>query len=116
MTCKELGVKKVVLTSSMAAIYATYGTLPDDHVYDEHTWSPRGLLREKANWYSLSKTLAEELAWSMSREQDSPFQLATINPVRAACLFISRRLNKEMHHSLFGSGGGLYTSTLLELL
>jgi nucleoside-diphosphate-sugar epimerase len=80
-TCKASGVKKVVLTSSMAAIYATYGTLADDHVYDELTWSPRDLVREKGNWYCLSKTLAEELAWEMSREEDSPFQLVTVNPV-----------------------------------
>ena len=80
-TCKELGVKKVVLTSSMAAIYATYGTLPDDHVYSASTWSPKDVLREKANWYCLSKTVAEELAWEMSKESDCPFQLATINPV-----------------------------------
>ena len=84
-TCKEAGVKKVVLTSSMAAIYATYGTLAADHAYGEKTWSPRELVREKGNWYCLSKTLAEELAWDMSREEDSPFQLCTINPVRLLC-------------------------------
>ena len=95
-TCKESGVKKVVLTSSMAAIYATYGTLADDHVYDENTWTPRDLVREKGNWYCLSKTLAEELAWKMSREEDSPFKLATINPVSA--LYI--KFNRVTHHAI----------------
>lgn len=66
----------------MAAVYASYGTVAADHVYDEHTWSSRDVLREKSSWYCLSKTLAEELAWDMSREEGSPFQLATVNPVR----------------------------------
>jgi hypothetical protein len=39
-------------------------------------------MREKGNWYCLSKTLAEELAWKMTKEEDSPFNLVTINPVR----------------------------------
>jgi nucleoside-diphosphate-sugar epimerase len=92
-TCKELGIKRVVLTSSTAAVYATYGTLPDDHVYDENTWSPRDVLREKGNWYCLSKTLAEELAWEMSKAEDSPFQLATINP----CMILGPQLPGQPH-------------------
>jgi nucleoside-diphosphate-sugar epimerase len=79
-TCRELGVKKVALTSSTAAVYVTYGSTPVDYVFSDADWSPEALLREKSNWYCLSKTLAEKLAWEMSREEGCPFQLAVRAP------------------------------------
>lgn len=79
-SCRKNGVKKVVLTSSTAAIYVTYGTLPADHIYTEADWTSEDLVREKCNWYCLSKTKAEKLAWEMSREEGCPFQLAVMNP------------------------------------
>ncbi|CAJ1397324.1 unnamed protein product [Effrenium voratum] len=59
-TCRRLGVKRVALTSSTASVYANYGTLPTEHVYSAADWSPAELLREKENWYCLSKVKAEE--------------------------------------------------------
>lgn len=79
-TCRKLGIKKVVLTASTACIYVDYGTRPDDHVYSDQDWSDEALLREKENWYALSKTKAERLAWDLSREEGCPYRLATINP------------------------------------
>ena len=79
-TCNKLGVKKVVLTASTACIYVTYGTMPEEHVYTEQDWSPIELLTEKKNWYSLSKTKAEKLAWEMSKESSCTFELSTMNP------------------------------------
>ena len=79
-SCRKHGVSKVVLTSSTAAVYVTYGTVPVDHVYTGCDWSPEDLLREHSNWYCLSKTKAEALAWEMSREDGCPYQLAVMNP------------------------------------
>lgn len=79
-TCNKLGVKKVILTSSTAAIYVNYGLLSEDHIYNEEDWSDETLLREKKNWYCVSKVAAEKLAWEMSKAEGSTFQLATINP------------------------------------
>lgn len=79
-TCRKLGVKKVVLTSSTASVYANYGTLSADHVYTDKDWSPTDTLRENSNWYCLSKTAAEQAAWEMSREEGCPFELAVMCP------------------------------------
>lgn len=92
-TCNKLGVKKVVLTASTACIYVTYGTLPEDHVYSEKDWSPIDLLTEKKNWYCLSKTKAEKLAWEMSKEAGCSFELATMNPT----LIFGPQLSGQSH-------------------
>eukprot|EP00930_Biecheleria_cincta_P098606 TRINITY_DN90265_c0_g1_i1.p1 TRINITY_DN90265_c0_g1~~TRINITY_DN90265_c0_g1_i1.p1 ORF type:complete len:342 (+),score=63.95 TRINITY_DN90265_c0_g1_i1:178-1203(+) len=78
--CRRLGVKKVALTSSTASVYANYDTVAADHVYTGDDWSPADLLREKQNWYCLSKVLAEQEAWQMSKEQHCPFQLTVLLP------------------------------------
>lgn len=53
-------VSTVVLTSSIAAVSSNAGTIPDSHIFSEKDWSPVDIMREKKNWYSLSKTLAEQ--------------------------------------------------------
>lgn len=78
--CRRLGVKKVALTSSTASVYANYGTVAADHVYTGDDWSPAERLREKQNWYCLSKVLAEQEAWRMSKEESCPFQLTVLLP------------------------------------
>ena len=78
--CNKHNVKTVVLTSSTAAIYVHHGTRAADHVYTEQDWSPEDVLRSKHNWYALSKTLAEQLAWDVSRQADCTFTLSVMNP------------------------------------
>jgi len=79
-SCQRLGVKKVVLTSSTGSVYTNYGALPTEHVYTSEDWSPADLLREKENWYCLSKVLAEQTAWKMSRDPTCPFTLTVMVP------------------------------------
>lgn len=79
-TCKKLGVKYVVLTSSTASVFANYGALSNDHIYTSNDWSPEDIIRQNKNYYCLSKTLAERLAWEMSQEEGCPYQLAVMNP------------------------------------
>ena len=68
-------VKKVVLTSSVAAIFET--TVLKQY-YDESDWSDP--YKKTINHYAKSKTLAEMAAWDFIKEEDNPFELAVINP------------------------------------
>ena len=72
---KKYNIKKVVLTSSVAAIF---DTLEKKDVYDESDWSDPDNPHISA--YSKSKTLAEKAAWEFWKTEGHPFDLAVINP------------------------------------
>lgn len=73
---KAQGVKRVVLTSSMAAI--AYGDKkPNSYVFTEKDWT--NINGPYADAYTKSKTIAERSAWEFVRENDGP-ELAVINP------------------------------------
>ncbi|KAL7666225.1 3-beta hydroxysteroid dehydrogenase/isomerase domain-containing protein [[Candida] zeylanoides] len=69
------GVKKIVLTSSVAAIGFGH---PAGATFDESTWTE---LKNVKNAYIKSKTLAERAAWDYIRDSNSSIVLTTINPV-----------------------------------
>lgn len=76
---KNAGVKRVILTSSNAAVYGI--DLPTDKAaYDETMWTdvnhPIGRVA-----YTKSKTLAEQAAWDFIKSQAPEIALTTINPV-----------------------------------
>ena len=72
---KKHNVKKVVLTSSVAAIF---DTLEEKTYYDETDWSDPD--NPSISHYAKSKTLAERAAWDFVKNEDNPFELAVINP------------------------------------
>ena len=72
---KKHSVKKVVLTSSVAAIF---DTMEKKSYYDENDWSDPE--NPAISHYSKSKTLAEKAAWEYVENEDNPFELAVINP------------------------------------
>jgi dihydroflavonol-4-reductase len=72
---KKHNVKKVVLTSSVAAIFDTTEKKTD---FDESDWSDPD--NPAISAYSKSKTLAEMAAWEFVKNEDHPFELAVINP------------------------------------
>ena len=72
---KKHNVKKVVLTSSVAAIYET---MESKSYYDENDWSDPE--NPAISHYSKSKTLAERAAWEFVKNENHPFELAVINP------------------------------------
>lgn len=77
-TAAKAGVKRVVLTSSMAAIAYGHSDKPENYVYDEKDWSNTG---GKIGAYLKSKTFAEKAAWDfMETEAAGDMELSVINP------------------------------------
>jgi nucleoside-diphosphate-sugar epimerase len=75
---RESGVKRVVLTSSFAAI--GYGHRPKDRLFSEADWTdPSGGGDMSA--YVKSKTLAERTAWDFIEREGGALELAVVNPV-----------------------------------
>jgi len=71
------GVKRVILTSSTAAIMGS--TLPaGDTSFDETNWTDPTDSDVAA--YARSKTMAEQAAWDFVRDTASDIQLTTVNP------------------------------------
>jgi len=71
---KNGNVKRVVLTSSAAAITDQ----ADGHVNTEEDWNTRSTLTRNPYYYS--KVLAERAAWAFVESQKPGFDLVTINP------------------------------------
>jgi nucleoside-diphosphate-sugar epimerase len=71
----KAGVKRVVLTSSVAATSHAGG---GDTLSDESVWTD--LSKGKVSAYSQSKTLAERAAWDLIAATGGPTTLATVNP------------------------------------
>lgn len=73
---KEAGVKRVVLTSSFAAV--GYGQPTQAAAFTEKNWTnPDG---EDVSPYSKSKTIAERAAWDFVAKENGP-ELTVVNPV-----------------------------------
>ena len=91
---KNAGVKRVILTSSVAAIYGReLGT--DEAAYDETMWSDVNHPVGKGA-YTKSKTLAEMAAWEFIKNEAPEIALTTINPV----LVIGAPLDKNFGSSI----------------
>ena len=75
----EAGVKRVVVTSSVAAIFAGHHQR-QGRTFTEDDWSD---LSANIGAYETSKTLAEQAAWDFVTQlpQDATMELVTINPV-----------------------------------
>ena len=72
----DAGVRRVVLTSSFAAV--GYGQR-DDRVFTEDDWTD--VHGPGVSAYVKSKTLAERAAWDFAAHHDGASELAVINPV-----------------------------------
>lgn len=74
---RDAGVKRVVLTSSFAAI--GYGQKPQAEPYSEANWTdPSG---DDVGAYVKSKTLAERAAWDFIAREGGALELSVVNPV-----------------------------------
>jgi dihydroflavonol-4-reductase len=73
---RDAGVRRVVLTSSFAAI--GYGHPPQSAPFTEKDWSN---LNSDVAAYPKSKTLAERAAWDFVAREGGPLELSVVNPV-----------------------------------
>lgn len=74
---RDAGVKRVVLTSSFAAV--GYGHASTDRRFSEADWTDPGGRRLGA--YVRSKTFAESAAWDFIARDGGALELAVVNPV-----------------------------------
>ncbi|MET3879750.1 aldehyde reductase [Chitinophaga sp. OAE865] len=73
---RRAGVKRVVLTSSFAAI--GYSTDAKGHIFTEEDWTDE---KAPVRAYIKSKTIAEKAAWNFIKTGNSDLELTVINPV-----------------------------------
>lgn len=74
---RDLGVKRVVLTSSFAAI--GYGQAPQSAPFNEANWTDTQ--GDDVRPYVKSKTLAERAAWDFIAREGGALELSVVNPV-----------------------------------
>ncbi|XP_031273714.1 tetraketide alpha-pyrone reductase 1-like isoform X2 [Pistacia vera] len=75
---KVPSIKRVIVTSSMAAVAFNGKPLAPDVIVDETWFSGPSFCEKSKLWYALSKTLAEEAAWKFA--QENGIDLFAINP------------------------------------
>ncbi|KAL3518022.1 hypothetical protein ACH5RR_020611 [Cinchona calisaya] len=90
---KELGVRRVVVTSSISAIIPS-PNWPADKVKNEECWADEEYCKTKGVWYPLSKTLAEKAAWEFSKEKG--LDIVVVNPGTVMGPILPPTLNASM--------------------
>lgn len=88
---KVPSIKRVVLTSSTAAVTLNGKPLNPEVVVDETWFSNPDICRQLKMWYVLSKTLAEEAAWKFVKEKG--IDMVTINPAMVIGPLLQSTLN-----------------------
>lgn len=73
---RDAGVRRVVLTSSFAAV--SYCDPPPGGVFTEANWTDLDTVRDQP--YPKSKTLAERAAWEFMAHEGGGMELAAVNP------------------------------------
>jgi nucleoside-diphosphate-sugar epimerase len=76
IAAQKAGVKRVVLTSSFAAI--GYSIDPKDHIFTEEDWTDENAHLQP---YIKSKTVAEKAAWDFFKNHGGDLELTVVNPV-----------------------------------
>jgi nucleoside-diphosphate-sugar epimerase len=88
----KAGVKRVVLTSSVAATSRGVGS--GDSVSDETVWTD--LSDRRLSAYARSKTIAERAAWDLVATSGGPTTLATVNPALVLGPVLSRDFSESV--------------------
>ena len=107
-------VKRVVLTSSVVAIYGDTVDikLATGGLFTEKEWN--GTSSAEHNPYPYSKMIAEKEAWSIAKEQDQ-WDLVTINPGWILGPSLSKRKDSMSISTMIQFGDGTYRTGVPEL-
>ncbi|XP_075480715.1 cinnamoyl-CoA reductase 1 [Primulina tabacum] len=93
----EAKVRRVVLTSSIGAIYMDPNRAPDE-IVDESCWSDLEFCKNTKNWYCYGKAVAEQAAWDSAKELG--VDLVVINPVLVLGPLLQPTINASVLHIL----------------
>ncbi|KAK6127874.1 hypothetical protein DH2020_038382 [Rehmannia glutinosa] len=93
----EAKVRRVVLTSSIGAIYMDPNRDPDK-VVDETCWSDLEFCKNTKNWYCYGKAVAQQAAWDIAKELG--VDLVVINPVLVLGPLLQPTVNASVLHIL----------------
>jgi dihydroflavonol-4-reductase len=103
---REAGVKRVVLTSSFAAVGLSID--PKDHVFSEADWTD---LATPQRAYIKSKVLAERAAWDFIASEGKGLELSVINPTAIFGPILAGNYSTAIGHVLKGLIDGHVTQT-----
>ncbi|KAI4147463.1 MAG: hypothetical protein L6R39_003108 [Caloplaca ligustica] len=76
-------VKRVVITSSFAAVFSPKTGNRPGYTYSEKDWNPTTLeeaIQDPPSGYRVSKTFAEKAAWDFVEKEKPNFTVSTMNP------------------------------------
>ncbi|CAH1418083.1 unnamed protein product [Lactuca virosa] len=90
---KEVGVKRVVVTSSVSAIVPS-PKWPPHLPKTEDCWADEEYCKQNQLWYPLSKTLAEKAAWDFAKEKG--LDVVVVNPGTVMGPILPPTLNASM--------------------
>lgn len=93
----EAKVRRVVFTSSIGTVYMDPNT-SRDVVVDESYWSDLEHCKNTKNWYCYGKTVAEQSAWDIAKENQ--VDLVVVNPVVVLGPLLQPTINASTIHIL----------------
>ncbi|CAL5210528.1 unnamed protein product [Lathyrus oleraceus] len=93
----EAKVRRVVFTSSIGTVYMDPNT-SRDVVVDESYWSDLEYCKNTKNWYCYGKTVAEQSAWKIAKENE--VDLVVVNPVLVLGPLLQETINASTIHIL----------------
>ncbi|KAI3449978.1 hypothetical protein Pfo_006643 [Paulownia fortunei] len=88
---KTPSISRVVLTSSIVAVFANGKPRTPEVLVDETWWSDPEFCRQMQQWYMLSKTVAEDAAWKFVKEKG--IDMVAINPAMVIGPLLQPTLN-----------------------
>ncbi|KAG6728154.1 hypothetical protein I3842_02G158900 [Carya illinoinensis] len=97
MAAAEAGVRRVVFTSSIGAVYMDPNRNPDV-VVDESCWSDLDFCKNTKNWYCYGKVVAEQAAWEVSKEKG--VDMVVVSPSLVMGPLLQPTVNASIIHIL----------------